>query len=333
MKQTIKISRASFPGVGNFSWINYFVDILNKKYQVIIDAESPDIVLYTNQFYRENEIDYYTGATIRGIHQYDDTVKKIFISGEARPDFNSHLNKGENYYALGYEHLDRGRYLRFPTYVLDAHVLHNEGGMFDSSFGWLLEKRNFEQILSNKKYVCSVVQASYNPDREKFFNLLEAKHYIKSSGPWKRTVPDEQTLNPHKYHNYSNKEYMGRIDGLTYRDKVSFFSDCTFNIAFQYTNTDYLTQEKIIHSYAANAIPVFYGNQYIEEEGFNPDTFINCHNYESFEHVVDYIDSICNDKSKLKKYFSEPIFVDNKLPAYFNEDYIMEFFDKVIKEI
>ena len=31
MKKTIKLSRASFPGVGNFSWMNYFVNILNKN--------------------------------------------------------------------------------------------------------------------------------------------------------------------------------------------------------------------------------------------------------------------------------------------------------------
>ena len=35
MKKTIKLSRASFPGVGNFSWMNYFVNILNKKYNVV----------------------------------------------------------------------------------------------------------------------------------------------------------------------------------------------------------------------------------------------------------------------------------------------------------
>jgi hypothetical protein len=73
MKRKIKLSRASFPGVGNFSWINFFVDILQKKYEVVIDAINPDLVIYTNQFYRENELDYYTKETVRGIHQYDDS--------------------------------------------------------------------------------------------------------------------------------------------------------------------------------------------------------------------------------------------------------------------
>lgn len=331
MKKTIKLSRANFPGIGNFSWMNYFVNILSKKYEVIIDAINPDIVIYTNQFYRENELDYYTNETIRGIHEYNDSVKKIFISGEARPDFQAHLNKGSNYYALGYEHIDNERYLRFPTLVLDAYVLHNEGGMFDSPFDWMTRKRNSEEILRNKKHFCSIVQASNNPDREKIFDLIQSKHFIKSSGPWRRTVPDTETLNPHKYHNHSIKEYMGKIDGLTYRDKIEFFSDTVFNIAFQFTNTDYLTQEKIVHAYAANSIPIFYGNKFIEEEGFNPDTFINSHKFESFESLVEFLDELYNDKDRLKRYFDEPIFTNNQLPYYFNDDYILDFFSKIIE--
>ena len=91
--KTIRISRANFPGVGNFSWMNFFYEILSKKYNVIIDSKNPDLVIYTNQFYRENELDYYTNEIVKGIHEYNDDVKKIFISGEARPDFLSHLNK------------------------------------------------------------------------------------------------------------------------------------------------------------------------------------------------------------------------------------------------
>ena len=163
------------------------------------------------------------------------------------------------------------------------------------------------------------------------FDLIQEKHFIKSSGPWRRTVPDEETLNPYQYHNYSNKEYMGRIDGLTYRDKINFFSDTVFNIDYQFTNTDNLTQEKIIHAYAANTIPLFYGNQYIEEEGFNPKSFINCHKFESFESLVEFLDELYKDNDRLKSYFEEPIFVDNKLPIYFNEDYILDFFSKIIK--
>lgn len=331
MKKNIKITRANFPGVGNFSWMNFFVEILNEKFNVIIDSINPDIVLYTNQFYREGEMDYYTNNTVRGVHEFNDNVKKVFISGEARPDYMSHINNGTNYYALGYEHINHERYLRFPTYVLDIYVLNNEAGMFEHPFNWLLNGRDGIDIIKNKKHFCSVVQASNNPDRNLFFDIISKKYYIKSSGPWRPTINDNENLNPYKYHDYSNKNYMGKIDGLTYRDKINFFSDSMFNLSFQYTNTDYLTQEKIVHSYASNSIPIFYGNKYIEDEGFNPNTFINCHNFNDFEEVFQYVDNLYHNEDELLRYFNDPIFINNKLPIYFDKEYILNFFEKIIK--
>ena len=41
------------------------------------------------------------------------------------------------------------------------------------------------------------------------------------------------------------------------------------------------------------------GNQFIEEEGFNPNTFINCHKFENFEHSFEFISDIYENKEKL----------------------------------
>jgi len=332
MKKLLKISRSNFHNVGNFSWINYFIEILNLKYEVVIDSENPDIVIYSNLFYIENEIDYFTKKKIRGIGDYSSNVKKIFISGEANPGYHSHLTRGENNYVLGYEHIEHDRYLRFPTYVLDAYVLHNEGGLFENKFGWLTQKRDARQIFYTKKYFCSIVQNSFNEDRKKLCDIIEKKYWIKASGAFKNTVSPEETLNTSQYHNYSNPNYIGKIDGLVYRDKIKFFEDCFFNIAFQYTDTDHLTQEKIIHAFAANTIPIFWGNRFIENEGFNPDSFVNCHKFQSLEDVFSYLDELINDKTKMVKMLGEPFFIDNKLPIYFDEEYLLNFLEKIIEE-
>lgn len=327
----IKISRANFPGVGNFSWMNYFHNILKLKYDVEIDPINPDIIFYSNLYYSEGDMDYYTGGRVKGEHEYGNSVKKIYITGEVESNYVDRVERGNNYFALGYHHLDHPRYSRFPTYVLDAFVLHNEGGMFQDPFSWIIKEKNTDEILRSKKYYCSVVQASNNARRDKLFTLISKKHWIKSSGPWRPTVKDSEALNHHKYHNYSNKEYMGKIDGLVYRDKVNFFKDCYYNIAIQYTNTDYLIQEKIIHAFAANTIPIFYGNKYILKEEFNPEAFINLHQFsESFEDAVKYIDDVYHNYSKLRKYYSEPIFVNNTLPRYFSEEYVLNFLEKII---
>lgn len=331
MKKTIKISRAGFPGVGNFSWMNYLTEILSKKYNVIIDSKNPDVILYSNLHYNSNQLDYYTNDLTKGVGDYDDSILKIFISGEANPDYLSHINKGENYYALGYEHIDHPRYLRFPTYVLDTFVLHNEGGMFNNSFDWLTDRSKIGVSSEDKTHFCSVVQASENSDRGRIFDLISSKYYIKSSGPWRPTIKSNEELNRHMYHNYSNPNYMGKIDGLTYRDKINFFKNCYFNLSFQYTNTPYLTQEKIIHSYASNSIPIFYGNSKILEEGFNPNSFINVHSYNSFEDCFKHMCKIYENKDMLESYLNSPIFVDNKLPIYFDENYMLNFLETILR--
>ncbi len=321
--KTIKITRTGFPGNGNFSWMNYFRGILAKKYKVEINSNDPDLVFYSNLHWNANDKDHFTGQAMKGLGEYENS-KKIFISGEANPGYHSHIQRGN--YALGYEHIDHDRYLRFPTYILDAFVLHNEGGMFPDAFSWITKARNAEEILKEKQHFCSVVQKSDQPQRGEMFDIIERDFWIKSSGPW-RGKPGLD-LNIFQYH---DNNHIGKIDGLCYKDKINFFRDCYFNIAFQWCNLDYLIQEKIIHAFAADTIPIFYGNKYIEEEGFNPDAFINTHLFENFEHAYDSIKEIYNDKKKLKRVFSEPIFTNNKLPIYFDEEYMLSFLTKIIE--
>jgi hypothetical protein len=329
MKKQIRITRSGFPGVGQWSWINFFRDILSEKYEVIVDSENPDIIFITNLHYDENEIDPYTGSKHPKIHEHPNS-KKVFISGEVSDGMN-YVNAGENWYALGYQPYKHDRFLRFPTYVLDAFTLHNEGGMFDSPFGWITKKRNYEETIKTKKHFCSIVQASFNEIRDKIFDEIEKKYYIKSSGPYRPTIKEEEHLNKLKYHDYSNKEYLGKIDGLTYRDKVNFFSDSIFNISVQLTDADYLTQEKIIHAFAANCIPIYHGNRYILQEGFNPESFVNVFDFENYQDLFERLDQIYTDKNLLKKYLESPIFVDNKLPIYFDREYVLNFFEKMIE--
>jgi len=323
----VRVSRTGFPGIGNFSWMNYFVKVLSNKYKVIIDSKHPDIVFCSNLHYNEGEFDYFTKDTIRSLDYYGKNIKSIFLTGEASSHaFHSKLQESNNSYCLGYIHNNNPRYLRFPTYVLDVFVLHNEGGMFDSPFKWMVEPKNYENISKEKKYFCSVVQSSDEYNRGVMFDLISKDHFIKSSGPWRATSPDFD-LNKLKYH---NGQYIGKIDGLTYRDKIDFFKDTVFNIAFQYTNEDYITQEKIVHAFAGNCIPIYKGNKFIEEEGFNPESFINTHRYNSLEEAYEVIKDVYNNKHKLKKMVEAPIFIDNKLPVYFDEAYLLAFFEKII---
>jgi hypothetical protein len=330
--KTIRITRANFPENGMFSWMNYFKWILEKKYNVIIDSKTPDIVFWTNFHNEGKNIDHYTKDLNHTIDKFPN-AKKIFITGEYfnHSAYSNVLASGEDHYALGFcdamEH--ESRYLRFPTYVLDTWVLYDESRIFDEPFSWLTKPKDPEKMFNKFKRFCSIVQASDNPVRGKLFDLLIKYKPIKSSGPWRPTVEPNEL--PEKYL-YLQPEYIGRVDGLTYRSKIEFFKDCKFNIAFQFTDTPCLTQEKIVHAFAAGTIPIFHGNNRISED-FNPESFINAHSFNSFEELTEYVIKVDQDDNLCKKILAAPYCHNNTLPEYYSSERLLSFFEKVINAI
>jgi hypothetical protein len=325
--KTIRITRQGFPNHGQHSWVNYFKFILSKKYNVIIDSANPDIIIQTGLNYNENEIDTYTGQLPTQFDITDKNKKFIHISGEVA-DLMTPISLNDNQWGLGYNKIEHPRYLRQPSGVLDVWTLYDESRLVDSPLNWLTEKRNFDVISKRNTGFCSITQASDNEFRGKVFDKLSEYKGVSSSGPWRQNLEGEDTLNKYQW---MNPIYNGRIDGLTYREKINLFQKYKFNIAIHYTNTDYILQEKLYHAYFSGAIPIFFGNQYILEEGFNPDSFINLHDFTNLDDFLQLIKNIDNNTSLYKKYIDEPIFVDNKLPDYYKFDYTLTFLEKIIE--
>jgi len=325
--KTIRITRQNFPNHGNHSWINYFKFILSKKYNVIIDPINPDIVIHSNLYCNENTIDTYTNHLPTNFHASKNKYKKfIYVSGEVS-DFDM-VKQYENQWAIGYQKLEHERYLRQPSGVIDVWTLFDESRLTDCPLNWLTEKRDFDLIYKRNNRFCSITQASNNDYRGKIFDKLSEYKQVTSSGPWRQNIAKNEELNKHQW---MRQEYIGRNDGLTYREKIEFFKKYKFNMSIHFTNTDYILQEKIYHAYFAGAIPIFYGNKYILEEGFNPESFINLHNYDNLDYFLDDVKRIDNDKELHKKYIESPIFLNNKLPDYYDFDYTLSFLEKIIE--
>lgn len=63
--------------------------------------------------------------------------------------------------------------------------------------------------------------------------------------------------------------------------------------------------EKILTSFLARSIPIYWGNPLIEEE-YNPKAFINCHRYSSLDEVVAEIRRIDEDDDLWRSMIAEP---------------------------
>lgn len=78
-----------------------------------------------------------------------------------------------------------------------------------------------------------------------------------------------------------------------------------FSIAFENASYKGYTTEKLITSMQADTIPVYWGNPNVGAE-FNTKSFINCHDYKSFDDVIEKIKELDNDENAYKKMFAEP---------------------------
>jgi len=305
-----------------------FKCLLSKKYNVIIDSQNPDIVIHTNLNYDANQIDTYTKQIPAQFNLSDTNKKFLYVSGEVS-DFRGVVDSGTNQWAIGYSKFDHERYLRQPSCVFDVWTLFDESRLVDSPLNWLTEKRNFDNISKKNTRFCSITQASHNDFREIIFNKLCEYKTVTSSGPWKQNIDPKEELNKYQWMHH---DFIGRNDGLTYREKIEFFNKYKFNIAIHYTNTDYIIQEKLFHAFFSGAIPIFFGNKFILEEGFNADSFINLHDFENnLDSFLDLIKNIDNNENLYKKYIESPIFLNNKLPDYYSFDYTLNFLEKIVE--
>ncbi len=320
MKPTLRITRCNFPNQSMIYWFTYFKSILEQKYDVIVDSENPDLLFYSNVYFSTDMIDDVTGKLARGQDSYSSNVKKIFCSGEIVSNHQSVLNEGSNYFAIGPQPEEHPRYLRMQLHnTTAAWGLYEESKLVDTPYSWLLQQRDGDTILARKKHFCGVVQNSSIPPRIELFNKLTDYKFVRASGGWITNVPPEE----------ATARYM-RLDGDSYKSKVEFLSNCKFSIQVQSSNLPYFTHEKMIHAFAANTIPIFYGNSQILEDGFNPEAFINCHEYDTFDQVVERVKEIDSNDELYKHIVTQPYFVDNKLPDYFNPEYILNFIEKVL---
>lgn len=211
---------------------------------------------------------------------------KIFYTGEnVIPDFNLCD------YGIGFSYIEFGeRYLRLPLYFLQG---------YKENLKKALEVHKKEIQKRNK--FCNFIYSNGKADREReeFYNLLSQYKKVDSGG-----------------------RYLNNIGGPV-EDKFSFQQQYKFSIAFENTSSKGYTTEKLIEAKAAGTIPIYWGNPEISKE-FNSKSFINCHEYESFEEVIEEIKKIDNDDELYCKYLREPFNLKD-------QDIIQEYENKLEK--
>ena len=98
---------------------------------------------------------------------------------------------------------------------------------------------------------------------------------------------------------------MPRIKRFSEKEKLDFMAGCKFSICFEKLSSPWYLSEKLIDGFSAGTVPIYWGcteaSQY-----FNPAAFVNCHDYKSFEEVVEKVAEIDSSPSLYEEYRNAP---------------------------
>lgn len=223
--------------------------------------------------------------------KYNNCVKIFFTGENQAPDFNLCD------YALGFEYMDFGdRYLRFPLWA-----------MYTKDTDAMLKKHQ-EVNLNEKTDFCSFVVSNPhgNEARAQFMDSLSTYKPVHSGGRWRNNV------------------------GGPVVDKLVFQKKHKFSFAFENTIHPGYTTEKIVQSFAAGTIPIYWGDPCIAET-FNTEAFINCADYPDWESVAKRVKEIDQNDELWLKIMKTPALKDPQIPDCLLQalhDFLYHIFDQ-----
>ena len=217
--------------------------------------------------------------------------RRILFSGENRkPDF------AECDFALTFDP-DGGRNLRLPYYVVST----------GDDLPKLCAARDGARLAANKTKFCNFIYSNFrSPERNLFFRALHARQPVDAAGELYNNTPAPSP----------------RFSANWREAKIECMRDYKFSIAFENESWPGYATEKIADAFLAGSVPIYYGDPKIAAD-FNPEAFVNCHDYRRWEDVIARVLQIDADDSLLARCLSAPPFADGRLPACADPDRII----------
>lgn len=280
---------------------NYFYHLLSQEFDVIITDNQPDILFHSVDYFgQQNHLKYNNNRT-----------KKVFYTGENQPaDFN------QSHFAFTFEHSKDERNYRLPLWALHLNwfnVPHNEER--DQSYLYPIDKF-LKKDLSNlvdKKWCCSFVATQPKGKRVDFVPKLMDKCEVHCGG---------------RLYNNIGGILEGRGDQ---ENKINFLNFFKFNISFENTSNNGYVTEKIIQPMFTNTIPIYWGASDVVND-FNSKSFINSHDFDNDDELIDYILHVNCDQSLYEEILNEPWFKNNEIPDFANPKNVLEYIkDTILK--
>lgn len=220
---------------------------------------------------------------------------KIFYTGENLcPDFNLCD------YAIAFEDVSFGdRYLQLSNAYMSKNREHIH----------ILAESKHMRALPPKTDFCSFVPPNNKGSnlRYQLFEELSRYKQVSSGGRWMNNV------------------------GGPVPDKIKFESKHKFSICFENTSHKGYTTEKIYEAFAAQTIPIYWGDPDITKT-FNPRSFINVFNYGSLEKVIERVIEIDTNDDLYHSIMLEPMLINQSVTYKQRYQALYDFLDVIFSQ-
>jgi alpha(1,3/1,4) fucosyltransferase len=270
----------------------------------------PMLKVYFTDFWKEfDPLDNFFINLLKELYNVEldsDKPDILFYSYRGKTFLNYRCNRifftGENIrpklfdcdYALSYDFSSNKRIIRLPLYVLYR------------GFDRLTKPKNIEHLVKQKNKFCSfLVSNKYSSRRIDFFKKLSKYKKVDSGGRLLNNI------------------------GHSVSDKWEFLIPYKFNIAFENTSYPGYTTEKVMEPMIVGTIPIYWGNPLIDRD-FNTKSFVNCHDYDNDEEVIEKIIELDTHEGKYREMLTEPWFKDNKPTKYGDMEMIKQNLNNIL---
>jgi hypothetical protein len=267
-------NKTSYDNNSTIKTVKIFHRNINKRWIKLIKK---DLEGKINIEIDENNPDYLIYATFGCEHilyKFNNTINIAFFTENQLPD----LNFAD--YAVGLGHINHlDRFFTFPYIVYDMNLRNITSRDIDTI-------RNNVLKFEKREKFCAVLITNPVGFRLYFLNELNKYKKIDMAG---------------RFHN--------NVGGYV-SDKVKFLKKYKFSIAMENSEADGYASEKIIDSFLAGTIPIYYGD-YMVDEYINPKSYILIKNEKDLENKINYIIQIDNDDNLYRKIMKEKVFIDD----------------------
>ncbi|WP_430934757.1 glycosyltransferase family 10 domain-containing protein [Saccharicrinis sp. 156] len=202
-----------------------------------------------------------------------------------------------NDFSLSFDRIQNKKHYRLPLWILYGNL---NDLIISSTCG--------ESFFNERKFCNTLVSNPKGKERNHFFELLNTYKKVDSGG-----------------------RYKNNIGGIPVVDRFEFIKNYKFTIAFENSSHPGYCTEKLVQPIKANSIPIYWGDATVHKD-FNPDAFINVHDFNNLNEVVEYVKYLDNDKEAYLKKLNAPLFYNNSIPKHYTNEFIQSLLIKVLNK-